>query len=227
MPSAQHAVAAGHAGGGDHHAEDEEELHVADAGERGGAARVDGLAAAGAHPPADERDHGRDLEGQDHGEQADLGEEEVVVHVVGRALLERTEGSEEAGDDPDAEGDAPPRVGPEDSLESLGIERAAQRAPPCPHRGQADGEAHQVKRGQDPGRGHALLPHPSSAVGPYICGTGTSSRRRYSPSWARWCTWWLMCWRTAVPRGMMSSTFGPCLSDQATSKSASFAAASA
>src|SRR5687768_13387223 len=49
----------------------------------------------------------------------------------------------------------------------------------------------------------------SSAVGPYNCGIGTSSSRRYTVSWPRWCTKWLTVLRKASLLPDVSSTFSP------------------
>ena len=50
----------------------------------------------------------------------------------------------------------------------------------------------------------------SSADGPYTPGTGTPSRRRYTPSCARWCTMWLSpIERRSCPRGPWRMTWSP------------------
>ena len=62
-------------------------------------------------PPADEGDHGTDLEQEDDREQRHLRPEEWRSQIEFGALLEATEGAEEPGGDPQEGGDAPDVIG--------------------------------------------------------------------------------------------------------------------
>ena len=64
------------------------------------------------------------------------------------------------------------------------VAQALARAPQAKHR--VDVRRRERTQGEAAHAGaDVVAPHGSSAVGPYIEGTGTSSRRRYMASWAR------------------------------------------